>query len=199
MKWNEQEGYINYSTSLASIRSMLGVGALDFYLRPELSPYVTYILCYLNRKLINLGVVDIKTYIQEVFDIFDHGADLIIVGAAFDLAIEVGIDTGDVWIEGQEVPYMQDRFIFCWSNVLTTITQILRLSYSGLFAQEEEDCPCKCGGTRITTNKENDEWSSGIYPNDENYDWVSRDNTIKVGWKLNGSYIDQCTKCNRKY
>ena len=38
MKWNEQEGYIKYNTSLQTLRSILGVGDFDIYLRPELAP-----------------------------------------------------------------------------------------------------------------------------------------------------------------
>ena len=142
---------------------------------------------------------DIKTLIQEVFDIFEYGSDKIIYNEATDLAREIGISITDEYVRDKEVPYVNDRFVFSWTNTMTVITQILKLSYSGLFAQDTEDCACKCScGTRTNIGHENDDWSSGVYPEDEAYDWISGDRTIKVGWSTSGSYIDQCTKCNRR-
>ena len=199
MKWNEQEGYVKYKSSLTSLKTFLGgIGNLDIYIRPELAPYITHIISYLNTQLTLMDEgTDLKGYIQEIMDIFSYGADMIVIGDALGLAIEVGIDTGTEWNEDDELPYCQDRFVFCWSNIMTYLTTLLKLLYAGLFAQETEDCLCECGGRRVNVGHDNDEWQSGIYPEDENYDWISKDNTIKVGWKVSGTYIDQCTRCNR--
>lgn len=193
MKWNEQEGYVKYKSSLTSLRSFLGINNFDFYIRPELAPYITYIVGYLNSQLVLKGDnVTLKEYVQEIFDIFSYGADMIVMGDALGLAIEVGIDTSD-----EELPYCQDRFVFCWSNIMTYLYTLLKLMYAGLFAQEKEE-GCGCCGCIVRNGHDYDEWESGIYPEDENYDWVSPENNIKVGWNTSGAYIDQCTNCNRR-
>lgn len=195
MRWNENEGYVKYNSSMTTIQNILGIGSIDIYLRPELSPYYTYIFSYLCSRLVMLGPgYDIKTYIQEVFDTFSEGAEKIIFGAARDLAFEIGINDSDVYIPNEEIPYCHDRFVFSWTNAMTTLCQLLKLTYSGLFVQETEDCPCACGGKRVNTCKDNEEWSSGVFPEDENYDWSSG---IGTGWSTSGNYFDQCTRCNR--
>lgn len=199
MKWNENEGYVKYKSSLTSLRSYLGIGNLDIYTRPELAPYITAIVNYVNSQLVLMGEdVELKSYIQEIFDIFSYGADMIVIGDALGLAIEVGIDTGKEWKDPDEIPYCQDRFVFSWTNIMTYLVTILKITYAGLLSQQEENCPCECGGSRVNNGHDYDEWKSGIYPEDENYDYVSKDNTIKVGWNTSGAYIDQCTKCNRR-
>lgn len=205
MQWNEQETYIKYKSSLTSIRNILGIGIPDIYMRPELAYYITMIYSYINKRLIMLGEnQELKTYIQEVFDIFLEGADRIVMCDALGLAVECGIDTSEEVEESDcwtSAPYCQDRFVFCWSNILTTLYIILSNTYASLLAQEQEDCCC-CGGNNccrvVNPCNELDGWSSGIYPEDENKEWNSFTETIKVGWKVNGSYIDQCTNCNRR-
>ena len=196
MRWNNESGYIRYNSALTSLKNLLGITQIDYYTeRCELSPYVTYILEYLVRKLILLGEdVDISLKIQEILDIFDYGADTIIDGGALDLAREIGISTNEDCIEGVEIPFDRDRFVFTWANVLTALIVRLKFQYAGLFAQEYDGDCCKCG-TVGQTWRDFESWRSDVYPNDELYD---RTNYLRKNgqWTTN---IDapECTKCYR--
>lgn len=201
MKWNDEKGYITYSSVLQSLKSFLGISQVDFMLRCELSPYVTYILQYINSRLILLGEdVGIKVYLQEVFDIYEAGSNKIINNAAKELAFELCIDTNeDVCPTSEEIPYNQDRFIFAWTNILTSLVVRLKFQYSSLLVQPiDTSCPCdECGNTKGQTTEDFEAWKSGVFPEDESYSWYnfSDDGTT---WRITNS-IPECTKCSRRY
>ena len=196
MRWNNQKGYVRYTAALTSLKNMLGISQIDYYTeRCELSPYVTYILEYLVKRLILLGEdADIKVKIQEILDTFDYGADMIIDGATIDLVCEVGISTNDICIEGEEIPFDRDRFVFTWANVLTALVVRLKFQYASLFAPADDSECCKCGAVG-QTYLDFESWRSDVYPNDESYD---RSNY----WRNNGQWTTniqapECTKCYR--
>lgn len=198
MKWNNESGYIKYNQSLQSIKSILGISQIDFIIRCELAPYITYILNYLSKRLIMLGEIDdIKVYIQEVFNIYDWGADKIINGAVRDMLIELNIDEGDIYVENEEIPYNQERFIFTWSNILTALTIRLKFQYSSLLSQPiNTDCPCdSCTSGQSISDFET--WQSGIYPQDEEYSWYNYNESTN-SWRVNND-VPECTKCSRRF
>lgn len=197
MKWNNETGYIDYKSSLQSILTLLNISQIDYYLEKcELIPYITYILKYINKRLLLLNTEDIRILIQEVFDIHDKGADDIILGCTRNLIREIGIDEGDVWVENEEIPYNQDRFIYSWSNVLTALVTRLKLQYSYLLNQPiSNDCPCECEPGQDTKDFEN--WTSGVYPEDESYSYYNYSDK-NTGWRI-GNDIPECTKCLRRY
>lgn len=198
MKWNNESGYIKYNQSLQSIKSILGISQIDFMTRCELAPYITYILNYISKKLILLGEFDdIKIYIQEIFNIHDWGADKIINGAVKDMLLELGIDDGEVYIEGKEIPYNQDRFVFSWSNILTALVVRLKFQYSSVLAQPvDTECPCdSCSKGQSINDFEN--WQSGVYPQDEEYSWYNYNESVS-SWRVNND-APECTKCSRRF
>ena len=191
MKWNSEEGYIQYKMALSDIMTRLGISAVDYHVRPELAPYITKILQYLDRRLIELGdEADMLEKLQEVFDTFDYGADLIVDLNGLSLAKEVGVynqedeesvealdDSDDTLSDSTEtdepddfVPYYQDRFIFSWTNVMSCLVTRLKLMYSSLLVEPVSQlCPCCCG-SEGETFKDWESWSGKIYPEDEEYD-----------------------------
>lgn len=198
MKWNNESGYIKYNQSLQSIKSILGISQIDFMTRCELAPYITYILNYISKKLILLGEFDdIKIYIQKIFNIHDWGADKIINGAVKDMLLELGIDDGEVYIEGKEIPYNQDRFVFSWSNILTALVVRLKFQYSSVLAQPvDTECPCdSCSKGQSINDFEN--WQSGVYPQDEEYSWYNYNESVS-SWRVNND-APECTKCSRRF
>lgn len=199
MKWNDERGYLTYQSSLQGLKSQLGVSQIDYTMRCELAPYITYILDYLNKKLILLGPdASIKTKIQEIFDIFDLGADKIVSGATLDLVWDLGIDTGEIYVENEEIPYNQDRFVFTWSNVLTALMVRLKFQYSSLLVQEPSlDCPCINGCGHGETTADFESWQSGVYPEDEEYSYYSYKDTNRT-WGVTNAEYPECTKCSRQ-
>ena len=196
MKWNDERGYLTFQSSLNNVKTSLGVSAIDLVERCELSPYYTYILQYLGNRLLLLGDVDMKTKIQEIFDIFSMGTDKIISGATLDLAWELGIDTTDIYLEGQEIPYNQEYLVFCWANALTSLCTRLKLMYSHLLYQStDQECYC-CNGCSVgETTADHESWTSGVYPEDEKYPSYSTAGT-NTAWRTGAENIE-CTKCYR--
>lgn len=82
-------------------------------------------------------------------------------------------DTGKIgWrdIPGwYEIEYDQDRFIFCWTNVMTALCVRLKFQYAHLFSDIYDGECCKCGAKGQTTS-DYEAWTSGVYPEDEMYD-----------------------------
>lgn len=196
MKWNNERGYLTFQTSLQGIKNSLNISAIDIVERCELMPYYTYIFKYLNERLVLLGTdVTIKEKIQEIFDIFDNGTSKIISNSTLDLAWELGIETTDYYDEGTDLPYNQEYLVFSWSNALTALCIRLKFQYSHLLYQSSNsnNCHCCCNGGSIgPTTNDIESWTSGIYPEDEEY---SGDNT-NSSWRTGADTIE-CTKCYR--
>ena len=191
MKWNDEKGYVTFQSSMYNLKSLLGVGVIDIVERTELMPYYTYIFKYISERLILLGPdSSINTKIQEIFDLLDWGTDLVISNSTLDLAWTLGIETTDYLIEGTDLPYNQEYLVFTWSNALTALSVRLKLQYSHLLYQSTtSDCGCCCNGcsTGLTT-QDLENWTSGVYPEDENYSGTNSSNS----WRVN-SDINQCT------
>lgn len=199
MKWNDRNGYITYKQSLQNINSFLGIAKIDYSLRCELAPYITYILKYISDRLTLVPEnSDLKTYIQEFFDIRDHGESKIISYAVDELRCELGIDNGEIYVEGSEIPYNEDRFIYAWSNVMTAILVRILFQYQNLLSQAKTDeCPCNNGCGKGQTTADYESWSSGVYPEDESYSYYNFKDATSTEWRTDND-VPICTKCLRQ-
>jgi hypothetical protein len=206
MTWDITQCNIIFTQVLSYLKSTLCLLQLDIYnLSDEenidnvtlsndetprsalLLPYHTVILEYINQKLIELGTDEIKPKIQKILDIFDWGADLICTTRAKELADCIGIDT-------ESENYDQDRFIFSWTNLMTSLCLRLKLQYLYLFEQTVSTDCCSCDKAKGQTQEDYESWSSGVYPSDEVYD---RTNYARTGsaWGLT-TEPGKC-ECNR--
>ena len=219
MVWNSEQGYYDFKIALADLMRRLGIGLTDFTVRTELAPYLTKIIQYLDRQLLDLGEdADIREKIQVIFDAYEWGADMIVSLNGKELAEEIGIVTGgdegedgegDIIDENEdrvldnnieddintdEVPYYQDRFIFCWTDVTSSLATRLRIQYASLLMDTDDgSCYCCCGAAESWRDWE--EYSSGVYPEDEEYtrreitqsttSWTTANN---IGGKCGCSY-----------
>ena len=169
MNWINSDGYVRYNVAVGTVKRILGLGAVDFYMESEeLTPYITFTLEYISKRLILLGDnKELKDLVQEVLDIYNYGAEKIISLESTELAEEIGIRVTQE--ETDEVEYETERFVFTWTNVLTSIVVRLRFLYPFLFADVYDGECCKCGvrGENTTTYEA---WRSGVYPEDEMYD-----------------------------
>lgn len=186
MKWENESGYVLYKQASEYLKSILGLPQLDMYTeREEFIPYYYYIISYLNTNLINLGTEDLKSLIEKIYEIFDYGVEKIISHEVLSLSEETGIyDSPEDTLQ-----YDQEYFIFCWSDLLSTLCLRLKFQYAYLFEQEPEEC-CKCGA-HGQTESDYESWQSGVYPTDECYDRTnySRSNTA---WGLSKSRFCEC-------
>ena len=204
MIWNTTDCNIIFAQILSYLLSTLGLTQLDIYkIEKEtttenegeevvnrdalLLPYHTVIVQYLNEQLIALDTDDIKTKVQKILDIFDWGADLICTTRAEELGNCIGIDT-------QSENYDQDRFVFAWTNLMTSLCIRLKLQYLYLFDQDVSTDCCNCNKSKGQTQEDYESWSSGVYPNDETYD---RTNYTRTGsaWGLTNPPTP--CECNR--
>ena len=201
MIWNSETGYLEYKVALDSLMSRLGIGITDFIVRPELSPYLTRILIYLNQQLVLLGDdAEMSEKLQKMFDIFDHGAELIIADSARNLAEEIGqLDESDEIVEntGEEeeeneyyVPYDQDRFIFSWTNVLSSLITRLKIQYANLLVDEVSTQGCGCCCAKGESYKDWESYRSGVWSDEEEYNSYDLGNSTST-WRV-GANISQC-------
>lgn len=201
MKWNDKSGYITYKVALQNIKSYLGLSEIDYFMRCELAPYITYILNYISRRLVLLPEDSgIKEYIQEVFTIREEGETKIIYGAVDELRAELGIDSGDIYVDDCEIPYNEDRFIYSWSNVMTALLVRIKFQYSGLLSQTSDNNCCPCGGDTCypgQTTKDYESWTSAVYPEDEEYSYYNFKESTSTEWRVNND-TPECTKCLRR-
>lgn len=216
MVWNSEQGYYDFKIALADLMRRLGIGLTDFTVRTELAPYLTRIIQYLDKKLIDLGDdADIREKIQVILDAYEWGADMIVSLNGKELAEEIGIITeidndneGEIldWEEDDDrildndmgdsdsIQYYQDRFIFCWTDVTSSLATRLRIQYASLLMETDDgSCYCCCGAAESWRDWE--EYSSGVYPEDEEYtrreisqsttSWTTANN---IGGKCGCSY-----------
>lgn len=197
MKWNSIDGFREYEIAKDGLNSKLGIREIPHIDRCELIPYITYIYRYLHTSLVDLGPnSDLKTRIVKILDINTTGLDLIISHATLNLARRIGISSSTDYIEDEEIPYDQERLVYCWGHVLTTIIYMLRLQYPQYFLppkDEPGDCHCKKCHGQDTADYES--WTSGVYPVEEA---VETDlGILTKPWRVVTKYPG-CTKCQRK-
>lgn len=163
MIWNEEAAYVDFKTVYNNLCAELGVSCINYWSCQHLAPYITYILKYLNKKIVTLDSKEILDKLEIIFQTFDHGADLIVHEKVLDLAGEVGVlDQG----ADDVVKYNQDRFVFCWSNILSSLIERLKPQYYDLLNPAEPNtCPCSC--TQGETYKDWEAYTSGVWPEDE--------------------------------
>ena len=191
MKWDSDSGFIEYKIAVDQVKSKLGLPTMYHEVRRELAPYLTYILKYLNVRLMSLGDdAELIELVQEVLDIFSEGSDKIVGLSATELAMDIGIDVSEPDFEADILEYYEnDRFIFTWTNVLSCLVTQLKMMYPNLFDESEPQgcsCPCPPGETW----KDWESYSSGVYPEDEEYNGLSWGTSTK--WKVNNT-TPECT------
>ena len=187
MDWKDRY-YYKFKESQSYLKYLLGLTQLDYWERPELVPYYYYICDYLVRELEALGTEDVKTLVDRIFEIFEEGGDMIVVDLnSRGLSIKIGIGYDNV---NDKVKYEQERFVFAWSDFMSTLCLRLKFQYASLYAQEPDGECCKCGA-RGQTETDYESWESGIYPEDECYD---RSNYYQsnTAWGLNKDRFCEC-------
>ena len=172
MIWDNKKGYQEYKESLGNIKNSLGLTNDDswFLINQDLAPYITSILKWISGKLIEQGEnADIKDKLGLIFDLFEDGSEKIIALEGKSLAEEIGIETEKLSPDDPNyLTYEQDRFIFSWTNILSSLVEHLKLQYASILQDPiTQGCPCSCG--KGETIKDWESYTSGIYPEDEEY------------------------------
>lgn len=188
MTWDLEQCYFEYQESITYLLKTLGLTQLDHTKNREvLYPYYNQELRYLNRELMINTEDNIKAKIQKVYEVADNGSTMICTSRARDWAEEIGVET-------ESENYDQDRFVFSWADLLSTLILRLKFQYAHLFAQEyDDDCGCSCG--RGDTIEKYESWVSGVYPEDYEYD---RTNYLRTNtnWGTSEDRICDCYKKN---
>lgn len=172
MIWDNTKGYQEYRESLEYIKNSLGLTNDDswFLINQDLAPYITSILKWISGKLIEQGEnADIKDKLGLIFDLFEDGSEKIIALEGKSLAEEIGIETEKLSSDDSNyLTYEQDRFIFSWTNILSSLVEHLKLQYASILQDPiTQGCPCSCG--KGETIKDWESYTSGVYPEDEEY------------------------------
>lgn len=176
MKWNKMRGKTRYDSALTNLKTLLELKLVDFwdFKDERLLPYLTVILEYIDKKLFQLGGlnIDLLKRLKEVYRIFDYGNKKILNGGTMDLAYELEISTKED-LTPDYVPFNKDHFIFTWTNFLSSLCIRIKFQYITLFQNEAEmieeaSCQPKCPKNQDFHDYES--WRSDVYPDDEDYD-----------------------------
>lgn len=188
MTWDLETCYYEYQEAISYLLKSLGLVQLDHVKNREvLYPYYLQIIKYINKELMCNTEDNIKSKIQKIIEIADHGSELICTKEALSLALEVGVDK-------DSENYDQDRFVFSWADMLGTLILRLKFQYAGLFTQEYDDtCGCQCG--KGQTEEDYESWVSGVYPEDYEYDRTNYYRT-NTNWGTSEDRICDCYKKN---
>ena len=199
MKWNEETGRLTYIRAMKNLKTTLGIATIDHPQREVFIPYVTYILDYVSNRLLSMESdepIRIKDYIEEVFQIYDEGEEYIAGSETLTLVSKVGISTEQDYVECEEIPYDQEHFVYSWASTMTALVVRLKIQYASLFNQSEKDCSSDCGCCSNNPTKEYENWHSGVYPEDDLYDY-SYETGHAVSWRIGVDSVE-CTKCSRQ-
>ena len=184
MIWKSKEGFRDYNISLSSLKKLLGIEMVDYEVRPELAPYLVYIIKHLNNLLVDAGEsAGIIDKLKVIFDEQERGADMIVNLNGIKLAKEIGIETDNTWgsVNDFFVPYEEDIFVFCWSNVMSSLITRLKIQYAHLLVDPiVQGCKCTCGTGE--TIKDWEKYTSGVWPEDEKYSNLDYGTTSS--WRL---------------
>ena len=199
MIWKSKEGFRDYSISLSSLKKLLGIEMVDYEVRPELAPYLVYIIKHLNNLLVDAGEsASTIDKLKVIFDEHERGADLIVGLKGINLAKEIGIETDNTWGSFNDffVPYEEDRFVFCWTDVMSSLITRLKIQYAHLLVDPViQGCKCTCGCGTGETTKDWEKYTSGVWPEDEKYSNLGYGTTSS--WRL-GNDKPECTCCSRR-
>ena len=197
MRWNKSDGYIARVTAETTLKNFLGISTLDYYVDSEENfiPYYTYVMEYINEKLVILGETDIKLRLDEVMRIMNYGAEKIASDATRDLVRALGIETDIVEEDADNIVFNQDRFVFAWTGFMTSLWMRLKFQYANLFVEPINNECCKCGARGDTTS-DYESWSSKVFPQDEVYDRSNFERTRSTtAW---GTRAKRYCDCYRK-
>jgi len=190
MEWNESKCYLMLQESQEYLKNSLGISQLDIDTsRTMLLPYFVQIVKYINGKLITLASDSIKAKVELIFDIFNDGADLICTESTIDLVRLVEVDM-------ISEHYDQDRFVFSWTNLLSTLCLRLKFQYAYLFEPDYDGECCKCGTPGQTTT-DFESWTSGVYSEDEEYDRTNYTRTNSA-WQVSKDRYCDCYRRDKQ-
>lgn len=158
--------YTEYVVSLNYIVRVLGLRKMNEHIiRPQLGPALTAVMKYLAGKLVPLEESHILDKIALIREEYSRGADLICQEKTLTLAEEVGYQEENL-----------ELLVFAWTNTLTTLYMKLINQYSALLCDDvvSPGCPCECIGE---TWKDYEEYTSGVWPEDDEFSFIENDNS----------------------
>lgn len=154
--------FAEYQSNLKSLENILGVSDISMWSCKHLAPYITRIIKYINLDLISEYGTDgeILDYIHEVERVWGEGAENIVHEKTEAWAKEV---LGEELVED----YLSDRFVFCWSGIIGSLLERLRIQYWNILRPVDSGA-CSCCCRKGETQKDWEEsYSSGVFPEDE--------------------------------
>lgn len=196
MIWEYSKCQAEYTEVVEYFKNSLGLYALDHDLDHKvLLPYYTAIIKWTNAKLIAEATEDMRAKVSLILDLYTYVADQVCLGpvigvedpitGAQELAKEI---LGENILEDEN--YDQDRFIFCLGDFFSSLRLRLKFQYIHFFEQEVSGDCCTCGA-KGQDEDDYESWTSGSYPNDEEYD---RANYMKPNsaWKVSKDRVCDC-------
>lgn len=131
--------YVEYKSTLCSLKNLLGLGCIHLYTRDELMPYITRILGKINEWLVLEDKSELSENVKLFISYYEDGMDKLIGPDRLEELFK------DYDYSSDNENFVQEYFINAWTNIYTTIYLELLYNYSYLFTTAATDCHECCG------------------------------------------------------
>lgn len=127
--------YVEYKSSLCSLRGLLGLGCLHILDKPELNPYMAKILGKLNEWLVLEGKEDLKDNIELFVEYYNDGLEKLTENRLTE------------FLEDYEFTSEDSELLatLAWTNIFGTIYLEELYNYPQYFTTKAIDCHECCG------------------------------------------------------
>lgn len=130
--------YVEYKSSLCSLKQLLGLNCLHILEKEELMAYITKIISKLNERLILEDKDSVEENIKLFVTYYDEELEKILGEQQNEVISDYGFDPGSS-------DFSLTNFLISWSNIYSTIYLEEMYNYAYLFTDSPIDCHECCG------------------------------------------------------
>lgn len=148
------DSYVEYKSSLCSLKNLLGLGCFHILEKEELMPYISKIISKINERLILDGKETTEENIKLFIGYYENELDKILGDGLIDEVIS------DYGFDRTSENFYLRYFLVSWTNIYSTIYLEEMYNYSYLFTDSPVDCH-ECCGSVVKDEDGNSIYQSG--------------------------------------
>ncbi len=134
------DSYVEYKSSLCSLKNLLGLGCIHILEKDELMPYISKIISGLNGKLILEGKDTTEENIKLFISYYENELDKILGDEE-----EMNDVISGYGFDPESEDFSLKHFLVSWTNIYSTIYLEEMYNYAYLFTDSAIDCHECCG------------------------------------------------------
>lgn len=132
------DNYVEYKSSLCSLKHLLGLGCFHILEKDDLMTYITKIISKLNERLILEDKDSTEENIKLFVTYYDEELEKLLGDQQEEVISDYGFDP-------ESSDFSLKCFLVSWSNIYSTIYLEEMYNYAYLFTDTPIDCHECCG------------------------------------------------------